>query len=118
MENNTLCHVEIETVDMDRSQAFYQGLFGWSFKEFMGGQMRVFGLGEEHIGGLMLVDEVNPGRSPSLWFRVANLEATMEKVKALGGDEASPAMPVPGVGFSCQAKDPDGNYVGLVEYTE
>ena len=103
---------------MDRSQTFYQGLFGWSFREFMGGQMRVFGLGEEHIGGLMLVDEVNPGRSPSLWFRVASLEATMEKVKALGGEEVSPASPVPGVGFSCQAKDPDGNYVVLVEYTE
>ncbi len=103
---------------MDRAQAFYQGLFDWNFQDFMGGEMRIFGTGETHIGGLMLVKEVNPGRSPSLWFKVASLQAAMEKVIALGGEEASPATPVPGVGFSCQAKDPDGNYVGLVEYTE
>lgn len=118
MQNNTLCHIEIETADLDKCQSFYEGVFGWTFKSFMDGQMRLFGLGEEHIGGLMLVEKVTPGSSPSLWFKVASLEASVAKVVAGGGAEVSPASPVPGVGFSCQVKDPEGNLIGLVEYTE
>lgn len=118
VQNNTLCHVEIESSDLDKSQAFYEGVFGWTFKSFMGGQMRIFGVGDHHIGGLMLVDKVNPGSSPSLWFKVDSLEGAVARVTANGGTEVSPASPVPGVGFSSQVKDPEGNLVGLVEYTD
>lgn len=80
--------------------------------------MRIFGVGDHHIGGLMLVDKVNPGSSPSLWFKVDSLEGAVARVTANGGTEVSPASPVPGVGFSSQVKDPEGNLVGLVEYTD
>jgi predicted enzyme related to lactoylglutathione lyase len=78
--------------------------------------MRVFGLGDKHIGGLMLKPAVTPGTSPSLWFQVANLEEAMAKAEQLGGRVISGKSPVPRVGHSAQLADPDGNPVGIVEY--
>lgn len=101
---------------MDRSQAFYESLFGWNFREFYPG-MRVFGAGDEHIGGLMLADKVEPGRSPSIWIKVASVDGMLAKVEVCGGCIVSPKSEVPTVGWSAEFQDPDGNYVGIVEYT-
>lgn len=115
MRLNTVCHIEFDVTDLDRSQAFYEGLFGWAFQEFMGGTMRVFGLGDDHIGGLTKRDAVAPGMSPSIWFQVEDVAATLERVTRLGGTVLSGREAVPGVGFTAQVADPDGNPVGLVQ---
>lgn len=113
---NTLCHIEFNVRDLDRSQSFYEGLFGWTFRSFMGGQMRIFGQGDTHIGGLMLSDEVGAGASPSVWFQVASLDETTARAVQLGGKVTGERMEVPGMGWSITVSDPDGNTVGLVEY--
>ena len=112
---NTVCHIEFGVTDMDRAEAFYKGLFGWTFRAFTP-TMRVFGQGDDHIGGLTLVDKVEPGRSPSVWLQVESLDATLARVEALGGRPLSPKSEVPGTGWSADFEDPDGNYVGIVEY--
>ncbi|MBX3096590.1 MAG: VOC family protein [Fimbriimonadaceae bacterium] len=113
---NTLCHVEYFVTNLDRSQAFYEGVFGWTFREFMGGTMRVFGVGDTHIGGLMLRESVTPSDTPSLWFKVESLDDSCAKSVQLGGSIVGERSEVPGVGWSIQVKDPDGNLVGLVQY--
>ena len=117
MNYNNLCHVEYLVRDLDRAQAFYQGLFGWDFAAF-GDDMRVFGLQGTHIGGLAKRETVNAGDSPSLWFQVENLDAMMSRAVALGGQIASERSEVPSVGWSGVVTDPDGNAVGLVQYRE
>lgn len=117
MNYNNLCHVEYFVRDLDQAQAFYQGLFGWDFRSF-GDDMRVFGQQGNHIGGLAKRDTVNPGESPSLWFQVQDLEATMARAVELGGQRASERSDVPGVGWSGVVADPDGNAVGLVQYAD
>lgn len=112
---NTLCHVEYEVTDLVRSQAFYQGLFGWDFRSFFDG-MVVFGQGETHIGGLMKAETVTPGKSPALYFQVESLDGSLAKTTALGGSTPNERHPVPGVGWSVTVLDPDGNLVGLVQY--
>lgn len=112
---NTVCHIEIDVTDMDRAEAFYKALFGWTFREFMP-SMRVFGAGDQHIGGLTLREKVEVGRSPSVWFQVASIEETLEKVRANGGKALSEKSEVPSVGWSADFADPDGNYIGIVEY--
>jgi uncharacterized protein len=114
-ELNSLCHVEYFVADIPRAQAFYEALFGWTFRAFIP-DMVVFGVGDEHIGGLMKKDVVNAGDSPSLWFRVASLEKAFDIALAHGGTTNREVSPVPGVGNSAVVKDPDGNAVGLVEY--
>lgn len=112
---NTICHVEIETTDMDRAQAFYGALFDWNFRAFTD-EMVVFGIGDQHLGGFMKVPEVSAGRSPSIWIEVDSVDATVEKAVSLGSTVVSPKSPVPHVGWSAQVSDPDGNQVGMVEF--
>lgn len=113
---HTVCHIEIESSNLDQSQKFYEGLFGWTFREFMGGAMRTFGSGESHIGGLMLVDKVQPGYSPAVFIDVEDLDAILAKAQSLGGTVPTPRHEVPGVGFSATVADPEGTRVGLVQF--
>ncbi|HRJ28001.1 MAG TPA: VOC family protein [Fimbriimonadaceae bacterium] len=115
MTYHRLCHLEFEVTDMDRARHFYQGLFGWNFRAFTD-SMVVFGIGDEHLGGLQKVDHVKPGSSPSVWFNVESLEASVARVVELGGSTPHEKHPVPGVGWSVAVLDPDGNPVGLVEF--
>jgi predicted enzyme related to lactoylglutathione lyase len=112
---NTVCHIEIQSVDLDRSEAFYKGVFDWTFRSFMP-SMRVFASGEDYVGGLMLVDAVQPGRSPSIWIKIANIEETLAKVQAQGGRTLSERSEVPTVGWSADFEDVDGNYIGIVQF--
>jgi uncharacterized protein len=117
LDMNTVCHVEFDCTDLDRSQAFYTALFGWTFREFMGGEMRIFGVGDSHIGGLSKKASVTPGRSPSVWFQVEDLDRLIAAAESHGCGILEPKHPLPGVGFSACVADPDGNPVGLVHYT-
>lgn len=111
-----LCHTEIQVTNLERARAFYQTIFNWEFRPFFPG-MDAFGIGETHIGGLMEVEKVVPGESPSLWFKVANIEETLNKVLAAGGSTADPKSEVPHVGWSATFKDLDGTTIGIVQYT-
>ena len=97
------------------SQKFYEGLFGWEFRSFVEG-MVVFGIGDQHIGGLMKREQVVVGKSPNLWFQVESLDDMMKKAVEFGGTASDEKSPVPGVGWSTTVLDPDDNIVGLVQY--
>ena len=115
MAKNTFCHVEFQSTDLKRSQAFYEGLFEWTFRDF-GGDMIVFGLGDQHLGGLQKAEKVTPGNSPSVWIEVDSIENYLAKAPTVGGAVLGPKQPVPSVGFSAMIADPDGNPVGLVQF--
>ncbi len=115
MAKNSICHVEFESTDLVRSQKFFEGMFDWTFRAF-GDSMVVFGLGETHLGGLSKVDSVSPGKSPSIWIEVDDLEAYMAKAAGFGGAVRSQKQQVPGVGWSAEVSDPDGSAVGLVQF--
>jgi len=117
MACNTVCHVEFDSTDLERSKRFYEGLFGWKFRQFSD-SMLAFGTDEGHVGGLEKVDSVTPGRSPSVWFQVDDIESYLTKVTGLGGQILRPKTDLPHVGWSAQAADPDGNPVGLVQFAE
>jgi len=114
---NTVCHVEFDSTDLERSQRFFEGLFGWKFRAFTD-KMVVFGTDEGHVGGLEKVDAVRPGTTPSVWFRVPDIEAYVAKASGLGGSVLREKTELPHVGWSAQLADPDGNPVGLVQFSE
>lgn len=115
MAKNTFCHIEFHCTDIKRSQAFYEGLFEWTFRSF-GDDMVVFGVGDQHLGGLQKADKVEAGTSPSVWVEVDSIEGYMEMAKKLGGKVVSEKHPVPSVGWSAMLSDPDGNNVGIVQF--
>jgi len=114
---HTICHVEYDVTDLDRSRAFYEALFGWTFRQFTD-DMMVFGMGEEHIGGLSRKAAVNPGHSPSIWFEVENLDAKLSRASEIGGSQHTARHEVPHVGWAGVVADPDGNAVGMVQFAK
>lgn len=115
MAKNQVCHIEWNVTDLARAQEFYGAMFDWKFQSF-GGDMVVFGTGTEHIGGLTKVDAVSIGSSPSVWLETDDLDAHLARAIELGGGCRSQKQPVPGVGWSGVASDPDGNPIGLVQF--
>ncbi|RII20471.1 Glyoxalase-like domain protein [Streptomyces sp. YIM 130001] len=91
---------ELGVGDVGQAQAFYGGLFGWTFGTASGGGGDGAGATIETPtlpGGLHGSD---PGASPYVFFRVDDMAAALEQVRALGGsvdpvdlgsDEASAA---------------------------
>jgi uncharacterized protein len=115
MAKNTFCHIEFHSTDLKRSQAFFQGLFEWTFRSF-GDEMVVFGAGDQHLGGLQKSEKVEAGASPSVWIEVDSIENYLAKAQTLGGKVVSDKHPVPSVGWSAMVSDPDGNKVGIVQF--
>lgn len=116
MPKHNVCHIEFYVSDLPRAQAFYEGLFGWDFRAFTD-DMVVFGQGDQHIGGLMKSDDIRTGNSPSVWFEVEDVDAMAAKVGSIGGSVVAEKHPVPHVGWALVVADPDGNPVGMVQFS-
>ncbi len=78
--------------------------------------MVVFGIGDQHIGGLMKSDTPRPGSSPSVWIEVGDVEGMCLRAVSLGGTVLSEKSPVQHVGWSALVADQDGNPVGMVQF--
>jgi uncharacterized protein len=91
-EANTYCWSELITTDLDKSKAFYRAVFGWDDEDQgpPGGppaytEWKVSG---RSVGGMMLKDDNMPADMPPNWgvyFAVADIDATVDKAKGLGG---------------------------------
>src|SRR5690349_15971098 len=101
MSMNSVCHVEFDSTDLERSQRFYEGLFGWKFRAFSD-EMVVFGTDEGHVGGLEKREKVTPGSSPSVWFQVSEISEYTAKAAGLGGSVVREKTDLPHVGWSGQ----------------
>jgi uncharacterized protein len=56
--------------------------------------------------------------TPVITIGVASVEEALKKVEAEGGTVVTPSTPIPGMGAFGYFKDPEGNVMGLFQYTE
>lgn len=105
---------DVSTSDLERTVAFYTGLFGWTHLDY----------GEEfgHYGAFLLDGSVvagvgpNPGGFPDMWtvyLHSPDAAATGEAIAAAGGRVVAPAMQVGDSGTMLVAADPSGAVFGL-----
>ena len=106
-----ITHYEISAKDVDRAQRFWGGLFGWQFGESVmpEGDYRMAHAGENFGAALSSMGE--PGH-PNVYFDVDDIEASLAKVRELGG-EADGKQPVPQMGWFAACKDSEGNAFSL-----
>jgi len=105
---------ELYTTDAAAALAFYHDLFGWNSTETMDmgpmGKYHMFGRALGSMGGMMTkVDDMV--QMPNVWllyFRVPDVHAAAERVKAHGGQVLHGPMEVPGGDFIAQCLDPQG----------
>jgi len=120
-----IVHFEIHAADPDRLQAFYGGLFGWSFHRWGAEEYWLVSTapeGEPGVvnGGLLRRRGPAPegGQAVNAFvctFQVDSVDRAFDQALALGGVEAVPKMPIPGVGWLAYVTDPDGNILGLLQ---
>lgn len=105
---------ELAALDWRSAFDFYAALFGWDkIDEHDMGPMGVyalFGRNGAQIGGMFdKRDQGKPGDAYWLGYvSVADVHATVEKIKAAGGGVAAGPMQVPGGAWIAQCMDPDG----------
>jgi hypothetical protein len=117
-EPGTVCWNELATRDTDAAATFYGDVFGWGGKGMsMGGfTYTEWQLDGRSVGGMMPMGDMFPPEVPPHWtvyFAVADTDATVARVRELGGtvmmepDDAPP-------GRLALVADPHGATFGLI----
>ena len=111
-------HFEIPADDPERAIAFYRKTFGWKIEKWEGPMdYWLVSTGEEGDAGIdgaiARRGEMNPLVANTL--DVVDLDESIERVVANGGEIIAPKMAVPGVGWMAYFKDPEGNLHGMMQ---
>ncbi|MCF6229148.1 MAG: VOC family protein [Planctomycetes bacterium] len=111
---------ELATRDLDKAKDFYSKVIGWEYAEMdMGpmGMYNVIKVGEAMCGGMMGMNGPDWGEMPSHWsyyIYVEDVDATVEKAIAAGGEKVHDAFDAPEVGRICMLKDPSGAHFYVI----
>lgn len=106
---------EIAATDADKAQAFYENVFGWTFKKGEAGGMdyREFSNGGDRpVGGLYQIDPKWFGGNPPpahwmIYVAVDDVDKNAELAKGLGA-QVQKVMDIPNVGRMAIIQDPTG----------
>ena len=116
---------EHATPDSEASQAFYGGLLGWEFApEGPPGYMLIRNNGRNNGGILQMTDEwklPDGNYMPAHWnvyFSVADIDAAVEQVSALGGEAMYETMDAGDVGRFRIVREPAGAIFTLIQLSE
>lgn len=107
---------ELATDDWQAAWAFYEDLFGWKKFDAMdmgeAGTYQLFG-GQFPIGGMFNRPKEMPVNCWLYYVHIADIDETVAKVKAAGGQVVNGPMEVPGGGKVAQCIDPQGGMFAL-----
>jgi predicted enzyme related to lactoylglutathione lyase len=105
---------ELMTTDPAAAMAFYEEVFGWQPSETMDmgemGKYHMFNRPHGMIGGMMPKPPELAHVPPNwqIYFRVPDINAAAERIKANGGQILNGPMEVPGGDWIVNAMDPQG----------
>ena len=106
--------IELMTTDAPAALKFYSEVFGWQPSEAMDmgpmGKYHMFNRPHGMIGGMMNKPPEMAHVPPNwqIYFRVPDINAAVERVKANGGQILNGPMEVPGGDWIVNAMDPQG----------
>lgn len=112
-------HFEFPSTDAAASRKFYENVFGWEFSEYSGASdYLLVATGEPGTPGIngAIGGAANELKATVNTVDVDDLDETIRKVLANGGQVIMPKGEVPGVGWVAYAKEPGGNVFGMFQY--
>ncbi len=114
----TLVWNELQTRDTARALEFYGAVFGWTGEVDDVGYITIFADGRRH-GGMIAMDE-SWGDAPPNWsvyFNVADIDASAAKAQELGGNLLMPVTPAGEIGRFAIVQDPQGAIFSMIHFT-
>ena len=112
-----IVHFEIPVDDPDRATRFYEEVLGWQVSRFGDQPYWLVRAGADEEAGAngALVGRDRLHEHPVVVAGVEDVEAVVARVEEAGGRVLQGVTPIPGVGWSAFASDPEGNVVGLFQ---
>jgi predicted enzyme related to lactoylglutathione lyase len=109
---------ELYTTDLAGGLAFYEKHFGWTKGEAMPmgemGDYQIFNIAGTMAGGMMGKPPQVPVSCWLYYFNSAGIDASVETIKAAGGQVLNGPMEVPGPMWIIQCMDPQGAMFAMV----
>jgi predicted enzyme related to lactoylglutathione lyase len=115
-------HFEIPADDEGRAREFYSSAFGWNISPVpeMSYAMLMTTPSDE-TGTPSVAGSINGGMfhregdltSPVITVDVDDIDASLEKIKSLGGSTVQPRQEVGSMGWAAYFRDTEGNIIGL-----
>lgn len=119
-------HFEVPVDDIARAKKFYTGVFGWGAMDFPMPGMQYVGLhtgpvDEKNMwkepgfinGGMFQRNPKFPLKGPTIAITVDDIDASIKKVKAAGGEVMMEKMQIADMGLYAYIKDTEGNVIGI-----
>ena len=111
--HHAIDYIEFSVTDIAAAKAFYGAVFGWTFTDYAPGYVGIHRMGVEgECGGLSLVEEAPPTGPVLVVLYSADLEASLQAVKAAGGVITTEPFSFPG-GRRFHFTDPSGNELAV-----
>ncbi len=107
-QDGKIDYVEFPAGDMGAVQTFYREALGWSFVDY-GSTYASFA---EGVDGGFDADAAEQPKAPLVVIYAVDLEATLAKVRAAGGEIVKPIFAFPG-GRRFHFCDPSGNELAV-----
>jgi predicted enzyme related to lactoylglutathione lyase len=113
LANGKICYVEIPTIDVAQSAAFYKQVFGWNIRQRGDGATSFDDTTGEVSGSFVLG---RPPQSPGLmvYIMVNSVAATLDAILANGGKVVQP-IGADAPETTARFGDPAGNVIGLYQ---
>lgn len=111
-------HFEIPAEDPERAIKFYESVFGWQIEKWEGPtEYWLITTGPDNQPGINggLIRKEDPAAGIENTIDVKDLDASLDAVKAQGGEVTQPRTAIPGVGWAAYIKDTEGNIFSLME---
>ncbi|GAA0576723.1 VOC family protein [Halomonas salifodinae] len=125
---NPVVHFEMPYDDRERMATFYGAVFGWQTQmlgEEMGNYVLATTTDSDESGRPTSPGAINggffpqhpdwPGQHPSVVIAVDDIQASMQKVEAAGGQVLGEPMEIPGVGHYVAFTDTEGNRASMLQ---
>jgi predicted enzyme related to lactoylglutathione lyase len=118
---NAFVWYELSTTDVAGAQRFYGDVIGWTTERFPGPEPPywIVQAGNDGIGGMMAVprEPDPPVRTPGWvgYVDVADVDAIVQKAKALGGTSCVEPHDIPTVGRIAAFADPQGAVLAVIK---